>query len=31
VDQALAVLRAQGETASVIGEVCAGHGDVVIE
>lgn len=30
-DQALATLRASGETASIIGHVRAGHGDVVIE
>ena len=30
-DAALAVLRAQGETAAIIGQVCAGSGDVVIE
>lgn len=30
-DRALATLRAAGETASIIGHVRAGHGDVVIE
>jgi phosphoribosylformylglycinamidine cyclo-ligase len=30
-DRALAALRAAGETASIIGHVRPGHGDVVIE
>ena len=30
-DAALTLLRAQGETANLIGEVCAGNGDVIIE